>query len=127
MTIDPELQLLSDSLRTTMVAVTGAKLDAALTELGWLDMLDEIPDIAIPLVFRLLGETGAHAPVINDVVLRAAGCAGGGIVPLPYAGESWVVWARTDEATLALDAELPIRRVSEGDPVPLARIFREML
>ncbi len=34
-------------------------------------MLDEMPRTAIPLVFRLLGETGAHAPVLNDVVLRA--------------------------------------------------------
>ena len=41
-------------------------------------MLDEIPDVAIPLVFRLLGETGAHAPVLNDVVLRAGGHAAGG-------------------------------------------------
>ena len=33
-----------------------------------------MPDLAIPLVFRLLGETGAHAPVLNDVVLmRPAG------------------------------------------------------
>ena len=60
---DPEsLRLLADSLRTTMTAASGAKLDAALTDLGWRDMLDEMPDVAIPLVFRLLGETGAHAP-----------------------------------------------------------------
>ena len=56
-----------------MTAASGAKLDAALTDLGWRDMLDEIPDIAIPLVFQLLGETGAQAPVLNDVVLHAAG------------------------------------------------------
>jgi Acyl-CoA dehydrogenase, C-terminal domain len=117
---DPEAErLLTDSLRTTMIAASGAKLDAALADLGWLDMLDEIPVIAIPLVFRLLGETGAHAPLINDVVLRAAGRAGSGTVPLPFSGGSWVVWERTDQTTSALD-ELPIHRVPEADPVPLA-------
>jgi hypothetical protein len=111
--------MLADSLRTTMTAASGGKLDAALTDLGWLDMLDEIPDIAIPLVFRLLGETGAHAPALNDVVLRAAGAAPGGTLPLPVAGGSWVIWERDDRASSTLD-ELPIHRVPEGDPVPLA-------
>jgi len=83
------------------------RLDAALAELGWRDMLDEMPETAIPLVFGLLGETGAHAPVINDVVLREPG----GAAPLPYAGGSWIVWERTDEPGTAVDDELPIRRV----------------
>ncbi|HWS94714.1 MAG TPA: acyl-CoA dehydrogenase family protein [Mycobacterium sp.] len=121
---DPEsLRLLADSVRTTMTessSASGAKLDAALAELGWQDMLDEIPDIAIPLVFRLLGETGAHAPVLNDVVLREAGRAPGGIAPLPFAGGSWVVWERTNGPSSALDGELPIHRVLQGDPMPLA-------
>lgn len=113
------LQLLADSLRTTMTAASGAKLDVALSDLGWHDMLDEIPDVATPLVFRLLGETGAHAPVLNDVVLRAAGRDDGGTVPLPFAGGSWVVWERDDRATPTMDG-LPIHHVPEGDPVPLA-------
>ena len=114
--MDPEaLQMLADSLRTTMLAASGAKLDAALADLGWHDMLDEISDFAIPLVFRLLGETGAHAAVLNDVVLRAAGREPGGTVPLPFAGGSWVVWERTDGASSALDSELPIHTVSAGD------------
>jgi hypothetical protein len=118
---DPEsLQLLADSVRTTMLAASGVKLDAALTDLGWHEMLDEIPEVAIPLVFRLLGETGAHAPVLNDVVLRASGGAPGGTRPLPFAGGSWVVWERTDGSSAALDPELPIHRVAEADPVPLA-------
>ena len=118
--MDPEaLHMLADSLRTAMTAASGAKLDAALSELGWHDMLDEIPDIAIPLVFRLLGETGAHAPVLNDVVLRAAGSTPGGSVPLPFAGGLWVVWERDDQVTATLDG-LPIHHVPEGPPVPLA-------
>ena len=111
-----DLELLTDALRKTMLTASGQRLDAALAELGWRDMLDEMPETAIPLVFGLLGETGAHAPVINDVVLREPG----GAAPLPYAGGSWIVWERTDEPGTAVDDELPIRRVSPGDPVLLA-------
>ena len=114
--------MLADSLRTTMSAASGAKLDAALSDVGWLDMLDEIPDVAIPLVFRLLGETGAHAPVLNDVVLRAGGRAPGGTTPLPFAGGSWVTWERGDGPTSAIDGELPIHPVREGDPLPMAAL-----
>lgn len=120
---DPEsLRLLADSLRTTMSAASGAKLDAALTDLGWRDMLDEMPDIAIPLVFKLLGETGAHAPVLNDVVLRAAGDAPGGSLPLPFAGSSWVLWERRDHPEAAIDELLPIHRVPQEDPLPPAAL-----
>lgn len=114
------LHLLEDGLRKTMTAASGRELDEALTDLGWLEMLDEMPEAAIPLVFRLLGETGAHAPVLNDVVLRAAGREGGDTVPLPFAGGSWVVWERTDQASSALGGDLPIRRVPQGDSLPLA-------
>lgn len=117
MTDPEELQLIADSLRTAMAQYSGPRLDAALTDLGWQDMLDEIPDTAIPLVFRLLGETGTHAPVVNDVVLRAEGRAGGATVPLPYAGGSWVIWERTDRAGAALDDEIPIHRTEPGDPL----------
>jgi hypothetical protein len=118
--VDTEsLHLLEDALRKTMTAVSGHELDEALTNLGWLEMLDEMPEIAIPLVFRLLGETGAQAPVLNDVVLRAAGRDGGGTVPLPFTGGSWVVWERTDQAGSALGGDLPIHRVPQGDSVPL--------
>jgi hypothetical protein len=109
-----DLQLLTETLRKAMATSKGQQLDKALADLGWREMLEEMPDTAIPLVFGLLGETGAYAPVINDVVL--AGRTG----PLPYAGGSWIVWDRTDEPGTAVDDELPIRRVSSGEPVPLA-------
>ncbi len=116
---DPEsLRLLEGSLRTTMAAASGAKLDAALTELGWHDMLDEMPGVAAPLVFRLLGETGAHAPVLNDVLARAAGAPPGGAMPLPFAGGSWVIWERGEGADVAIDESLPIRLVPQGNPLP---------
>lgn len=123
------VELLTEAMRKTMLAASGAELDAALRDLGWLDMLDETPDTAIPLVFKLLGETGAHAPVVNDVVLHAAGRPVGETVPLPFAGGAWVVWERPDggdrpnrpdRPTAVLDPELPLRRAPCGDPVPLA-------
>lgn len=117
MTDPEELQLIADSLQTAMARCSGARLDAALADLGWLDMLDEIPGAAIPLVFRLLGETGAHAAVLNDVILRAEGQTGGATVPLPYSGGSWVIWERGDQPGSALDDEIPIHRTAAGDPL----------
>ncbi len=120
------LRMLEDALRKTMTTATGHSLDRALAELGWLEMLDETPDAAIPLVFRLLGETGAHAPVLNDVVLHAGGRDPGETVPLPYAGGTWLVWQRTDSVSESLDEQLPIHVVAERhsdqhiDPAGLA-------
>jgi len=112
--VDPaEVELLSRTLRKTMTAVApGPALDRALAELGWPELLAGFPAVAIPTVFRLLGETGAHASVLNDVV---------GAPALPYAGGRWVVWER-DATTpgAGLDEELPLRPVPTGVPVPLA-------
>ena len=122
--MDPaDSELLAETLRKTMTAASGRVLDMALIELGWPDLLAEFPDVAIPAAFRLLGETGAHAPLLNDVLLSAAGRRLGGTLPLPYAGGSWVVWDRCDQAGTTLDADLPLRSVPAprgGEPVPLA-------
>jgi hypothetical protein len=109
-----ELDLLAETFRKTMSAASGQVLDVALAELGWRELLAELPQVAMPMVFRLLGETGAHAPVINDVLLHAAGLEVGGTLPLPYAGGSLVVWDRTDGPGTALDGDLPLRRVPAG-------------
>ena len=111
--MDPEEHdLLAEALRKTMTSTApGAALDAALARLGWPDMLAEMPTVVIPLVFRLLGETGTHAPVINDVV---------GAASLPYAGGSWVAWRRDDCAGTAL--QLPLQRVLEPAVVPPAAL-----
>lgn len=96
-----ELSLLAQTLAKTMTTVpSGAALYDALAGLGWRDMLAETPGVAVPLVFRLLGETGAHAPLLADVT--------GSPGPLPYAGGSWVSWSR-DEAEI-----LPVHRAGEG-------------
>ena len=89
------LVLLEDALRKTMLTASGAELDAALSELGWADMLSDVPELAIPLVFRLLGETGSHASVLNDVVQQTADRELGATPVLPFAGGIWVVWDHT--------------------------------
>lgn len=109
------LELLEDGLRKTMLSTSGAELDAALAELGWADMLSDMPDVAIPMVFRLLGETGSHASVLNDVMLETIGGLPGGTPPMPYAGGAWVVWERTADATNPTLGGLPLRRVPDGE------------
>ncbi|MCV7319440.1 acyl-CoA dehydrogenase family protein [Mycolicibacterium confluentis] len=108
------LGLLEDALCKTMLTTSGTKLDAALAELGWAEMLSDMPDVAIPLVFRLLGETGSHASVLNDVLLETIGGLPGGTPPMPYAGGGWVVWARADDGDETLGG-LPLRRVPDGE------------
>jgi len=118
-----EFGMLAETLHKTMATSAAAShpnVEQALAELGWLEMLDEVPDEATALVFRLLGETGTHAGVLNDVVLRAAGRPAGGAVPLPYTGGRWVIWERTDGLACALDAELPIASSEAGEQLPLA-------
>ena len=117
------LALLETGLRKTMLSTSGAELDTALADLGWADMLSEMPDLAIPLVFRLLGETGSHASVLNDVMLETIGGLPGGTPPLPYAGGSWVVWERQSNTELTLGG-LPLRRVPDGETMRLGEARR---
>lgn len=121
---DGELGMLAETLEKSMSAAAAAgsaNVEDVLSELDWLAMLDEIPNEATGLVFRLLGETGTHAGVINDVVLAAAGEAPGGALALPYTGGRWVIWERTDGVQSAMDPELPVRITDAGTDVPLAR------
>jgi hypothetical protein len=121
---DGELGMLADTLEKSMTSAAAAgtpNVEDVLGELGWLEMLDEIPDEATSLVFRLLGETGTHAGVVNDVVLAAAGQTPGGTIALPYTGGRWVIWERTDGVRSAMDPELPIRSTEAGTETPLAK------
>ena len=73
-----------------------------------------MPELAVPLVFRLLGETGSHASVLNDVVLQTAGRELGGTPPLPYAGGALGgVGAYRTSPSPALGG-LPMHRVRRG-------------
>jgi hypothetical protein len=124
--MDPEsLELLEDGLRKTMLTAAGTELDAALADMGWADMLSDMPEVAIPLVFRLLGETGSHASILNDVVLQSSRRELGGTPALPYAGGSQVVWERGGATTSVLGG-LPLRRVEEGELLRLAEARRAL-
>ncbi|CAJ1503674.1 acyl-CoA dehydrogenase family protein [[Mycobacterium] kokjensenii] len=108
------IALLEDTLRKTMASSSGAELEQALAELGWAEMLSEDPDLAIPLVFRLLGETGTHASILNDVLLETIGGLPGGTPPMPYAGGRWVIWERDAIEGNPVLGGLPLREVPEG-------------
>ncbi|WP_157116566.1 acyl-CoA dehydrogenase family protein [Nocardia flavorosea] len=107
-----------------MGAATGAELYAALGDLGWYELLTDSAGIAVPLVFRLLGETGTHAPLLNDVLAYAAGRTFGEPVTLPFTGDRWVLWTegtgptergQRAEPVVLLDPELPLSIV--GKPI----------
>ncbi|WP_405137899.1 acyl-CoA dehydrogenase family protein [Nocardia sp. NBC_01388] len=123
-TAGDELVLLEQTVRKTMLAASGADLDHALAELGWLDMLTDIPNIAIPLVFRLLGETGAHAPLLNDVIHHAVGMPLVGTTPLPFTGGTWLVWERTDRPGRTVDEQLPLHPISLAELTGTSAIDR---
>lgn len=120
------IALLEDTLRKTMASSSGAALDQALADLGWAEMLSEDPDVAIPLVFRLLGETGAHASVLNDVVLETIGGLPGGTPPMPYAGGSWVIWERSEHEGNPVLGGLPLRQVAGGELMRLGEAQRAL-
>lgn len=121
---DSERELLEETLRKAMTAPADDRRprEAALADLGWPEMLAEEPAAAIRAVFRVLGETGAHAPVLNDVLLHEQGRPPGGTLPMPYAGGLWVRWERDAAVGSAgVDPDLPLRVLPEaGAPVPLA-------
>ncbi|MDH6245264.1 acyl-CoA dehydrogenase family protein [Mycobacterium sp. OTB74] len=120
------LELLEDTLRKTMLSTSGAELEAALADLGWADMLSELPDVAIPMVFRLLGETGSHASVINDVLLETIGGLPGGTPPMPYAGGGWVIWERSTTQSSAVLGGLPLRQVPDGELMRMGEARRAL-
>jgi hypothetical protein len=123
------LGLLEDALRKTMLSVSGAELEGALAELGWAEMLSDIPDVAIPLVFRLLGQTGSHAAVLNDVMLEVIEGVPGGTPPMPYTGGTWVVWERgagtQGDANQTLSG-LPLLQVPDGQTMRLCEARRAL-
>jgi hypothetical protein len=58
--------MLEDTLRKTNLTASGADLDAALTELGWPEMVTTSRYWPY-LCFPALGETGSHASILVDV------------------------------------------------------------
>src|SRR5262245_58017713 len=75
--MDPaERALLAGTVRDALAGAAGtgpAAIDGALTDVGWLDMLDAEPRDALDIVFRSLGAANASATALDDVVVRALG------------------------------------------------------
>ncbi|MFC9659528.1 acyl-CoA dehydrogenase family protein [Nocardia sp. NPDC127606] len=135
-----ERALLTTEVRRAMSERTGHALDIALTELGWPEILTAAPELTGPVLFRLLGETGAQAPLLLDVLDHArthsppalpvrdhAGASsptalehvGADAAVLPFAGGRWVRWERTTTGTPppqgdSVDPDLPLYRASAG-------------
>ncbi|MEV0685390.1 acyl-CoA dehydrogenase family protein [Nocardia sp. NPDC050378] len=105
-----ELALLTEAVRRTMTEHTGAALTAALVDLGWPEILTEAPELAGPVFFRILGDTGAHAPLLLDVIDRDGAV---GLV-LPFAGGRWVRWDRDGVGGPSLDSDLPLHAMPDG-------------
>jgi hypothetical protein len=67
-----ERTLLEETIRTAL-ADTATSTDAALTGVGWLEMLEVEPDDAVGIVFGALGESNTMATALDDVVVSALG------------------------------------------------------
>ena len=61
---------IADALAT---AGDSAGIDAVLTKLGWLEMLDDSPGDAVDIVFGALGAANATASMLDDVIASALG------------------------------------------------------
>ena len=81
-----DLELLERSLERATARHTGAPLDAALVELGWLDAASEDPRAAVPLFFSLQGAANVTSSAIEAVVAQALGRPGHAPL-LPPVGE----------------------------------------
>jgi hypothetical protein len=68
-----EQSLLRDTVRVALERAADGDADARLVEIGWLDMLDAEPDLAIEAVFTALGATNANATALDDVLASALG------------------------------------------------------
>jgi alkylation response protein AidB-like acyl-CoA dehydrogenase len=66
-----ERALLEATVRDAVASASSA--EAALAELGWLDMLAAERDDAIAIVFEALGAANANATALDDVVVSALG------------------------------------------------------
>ncbi|WP_186296474.1 hypothetical protein [Mycobacterium tilburgii] len=59
-----ELQLLTESLRTTMNAASGARLDAALVDFGWHDILGDATNPRAAVAGMVMGGVAIVAGLI---------------------------------------------------------------
>ena len=85
-----ERDLLDTTLRRATDAHSGAALDEALGELGWLEVFRSDRRVAVSLLFEHQGRAGATSSALDDVLGSALGLGGtGSAVLLPPLG-TWV-------------------------------------
>jgi hypothetical protein len=96
------------------------RIDDALAELGWLEMLATEPDDAIAIVFETLGALNATASVLDDVVVT-----GLGLQPRPTlaaALPAFGTWVAPGPAALATARVTTATEIAAGGhPLPIAR------
>ncbi len=67
-----------------MLSASGAKLDAALAELGWAEMLTDMPEVGLACWCSASWAKQVHTPrFVNDVLLETIGGLPGGTPPMP--------------------------------------------
>lgn len=80
-----DLELFERSLRQATERATGAELDAALADLGWLDVVQAEPAAGIPLLFDLVGRSLAASSALDRLLALRLGV-GAPAVVLPAIG-----------------------------------------
>ncbi len=68
-----ELALFTRGIRDATESATGAALDAALAELGWLDALEADPQTAVSVLFECQGAANATSSALDRVLTRGLG------------------------------------------------------
>ena len=71
--MDAAERALLEAAVSAALAGTAPSADAALADLGWLEMLDAESNDAIAIVFEALGSTNCAATVLDDAVVAALG------------------------------------------------------
>jgi hypothetical protein len=72
--MDPgDRRLLEEAVRAALARAGASGADAALAELGWLELLEAEPRDAIEIVFTALGAANATATVLDDVLATGLG------------------------------------------------------
>ena len=72
--MDPqEKEEFADGLNSMIDMVPATQLAGAFEEFGWLDMLEEAPKEAVEVTFPIVGKHLINLPLLDDVLVQAAG------------------------------------------------------
>ncbi len=70
---DAASQILVTALRDAASSASGASLDRALDEIGWVDALDVAPQVAVATLFDQQGRSGSTSGALGRLLTRAPG------------------------------------------------------